>query len=132
MLVGRQLLAVIGRDAVAGECECGERLGIAIARCGFDLGGADAQAALIEVDAVECSAQLDQRRVAARGDIGDDRARLLDDVLGRLPLGKQKSLKALGKIRRIGVEADRHRVSRGKAGPCRPQGGSVNPGPITH
>src|SRR5438477_577660 len=72
------------------------------------------------------------KRGTPRGDIGDDRARLLDDVLGRLPLGKQKSLKALGKIRRIGVEADRHRVSRGKAGPCRPQGGSVNPGPITH
>ncbi len=73
-----------------------------------DLRGVDAQADRVEVDAIEFPAELDQRLVAARDDVGDDRAHRLLDVLRGLALGRKEGGKPLAKSasrvsRRIGM-----------------------------
>ena len=131
MLVRGQLPAVIGLDAVARELECLKRRAIADAGRSLDLAGIDAQSDLLEIDPIEISAELDQRRIAALGDVGDDRAHGRLDVLGRLAFCQEECLEALGEIRRTGIKADRHRASRRNARQWRAIDGSVNPEPIT-
>src|SRR5207244_4945548 len=58
--------------------------------------------------AVEFLGKLDQRAVAARGDIRDDRAHSLLDIGRALALGGEKIAKATLKIGRASIEADRH------------------------
>ena len=131
MLVRGQLPAMIGLDAVACELQRIERLAIAAAGRGLDLGEVDAQSERFQIDPIEFSAELDQCRIAALGDIGDDRPDFGLHVLGGLALGQEKCSEALGEIRRGGVKADRHRASRAKAGQWRAIDGLVNPEPIT-
>src|SRR5439155_27214842 len=59
-------------------------------------------------DAVEFLGQLDEGAVAARGDVGDDRAHRLLDVFGYLALGGEKITEAGGEIGGAAVEADGH------------------------
>ena len=61
--------------------------------------------------------QLDQRRIAALGHIGQDGAHHRFDVGRSLALGGQKGAEALGKIGRARVEADRHGSGSSSARP---------------
>ena len=81
---------------------------------GIELGRGHAQADLVQIDAVEFPAELDQRAVAVAAHIGDDGAHRLLDVLGNLALGGEESGKARGKVRGSAVEAYRHRALSGR------------------
>src|SRR5262249_26578206 len=107
-LVARQLAAVIGLDALARELERGERASVARRGGGGDLVQGDAQAERGEIDTVEFSAELDQRGVAARDHVGDDRLDGVLDVLRGLALGGEEGGKSEGKISVARIEADRH------------------------
>ena len=117
------LALVIGLDAVAGEPKRIERALVAGRRRGIELGRRHAQADLVEIDAVELPAELDQRAVAVLAHIGDDGAHRLIDVGGRLALGGEKSGKARGKVRGSAVEAYRHRALSGREKPGSPVNG---------
>lgn len=117
-IVLRQLAAVIGFDAVARELQCRQGLRITRLLRGVDLGGGDAQAGLGQIDAVELAAVVDERRVAARHDIGDDRAHGLLDVERGLALRVQEDAETGGEIRSLAVELLRHHG--GPAGTARP------------
>ena len=116
-VVLRHLAAVIGLDAVARELERVERAAVAGRGRGVELGCGDAQADLVEIDAVEFPGELDQRAVAVAAHVGDDGAHRLLDVRGRLALGGEKRGKARGKVRGAAVEADRHRALSGREEP---------------
>ena len=77
-------------DAVAGELERVQRLGIASLDRGFDFGRADAQIARLEIEPVEFSRRLDQRRIAARRHVIDDGAGRALDIGGDLALAGEK------------------------------------------
>ncbi len=101
-VVLRQLAAVIDVDPVARELERVERHCIAGPGRGLQFGWRDAQASGLDVDAIELVRQLDQRFIAARRHIRDDRAHRLLDIGGGLALGVQKRAEFLGEIRRRG------------------------------
>ena len=69
----------------------------------------DAQALGCDVNAVEFPRQLDERRVAPRRDIGNDRAHRLFHIGRALALSSEKSGKPRVKIGGPSIEADRHR-----------------------
>ncbi len=121
-LVARQLAAVIGLDAVAGERERVERAPVAGRICGLDLGGRDLEAAGGEIEAIMLAGQLDERRVAVLGHVGQDGAHHRFDVGRSLALGGQKGAEALGKIGRARVEADRHGSGSAPPGPASGRG----------
>ena len=73
-----------------------------------DLVGRHAQAAGVEIDAVELAGQLDERAVAARAHVGNDGAHRLLDVGRGLALGGEEGAETGGKIGGAGVETDRH------------------------
>ena len=100
-------------DAVAGEFERIQRGAIAGFCRGVDFLGADAQATGIEIEPVELSRRLDQRRVAARGDVVDDGAGGKLDIGRYLALHPQEKRESLGEIGAVAVEADRHGGSGG-------------------
>ena len=115
-VVLRQLPAVIGLDPVARERERIERARGRRRACAASISSAVTRRPIrVEIDAVEFLGQLDQRAVAARGDIGDDGAHRLLDVGRRLALGAEKGAEALGKI-----------------GGARCRGGSAWPCPAGH
>ena len=64
-----------------------------------------------EIDAVELATEFDQRFVAARLYVGNNRPHRQLDVGIGLALGVEKRAETLGKIRIAGVEADRHGLS---------------------
>jgi hypothetical protein len=107
-LVLRQLPAVIGVDALAGELQRGERAGLARCGGGRELAGGDAQPDGGEIDPIEFAAELDQRGVATRHHVGDDRLDGVLDVLRGLALGGEKGGKLPGKVGVARIEADRH------------------------
>ena len=107
-LIGRQLATVIGLDAVARELERSQGRAVALRGRGLDVGGGHFQSDLIEVEPVEPARQVDERAVAARHNVGDDRPHGLLDVFRALALGSEESAETLGKVRRARVEADRH------------------------
>jgi len=110
-VVGRPLARVIGLDALARELEGRERVGIARLYRRRDFTGAHLETAGCDVDTVEAARQLDQRVVAARNHVGDDRPRGLLHVLGNLALGVEKSAEALGKIGNARVQPEGHHGS---------------------
>ncbi len=85
-------------DAIGGKLQGVQRLGAAGFARGPDLGCADAQAELGEIDAVELLRQLDERRVAARAHVGEDPGDSGADVVGGLALlaeeGDERRLEA--------------------------------------
>ena len=107
-LVLGQLAAVIGLDPIARQRQRIERGAIAGAGCGIELGRRHAQSGRLDVDTIEFPRELDQRGIAARGDIRNDRADRLLDVRRGLALGVEKNTKPRGEIRGAGVKTDRH------------------------
>ena len=107
-LVLGQLPAMISLDPLAGERKRIERAAVAGGVGHRNLGGSDTQAGRGEVDPIEFLGQLDQRLITARGHVGDDRAHGRFNIGRSLALGVEEGAKALGKIRRAGIEADRH------------------------
>ena len=107
-VVRRLLPPVIGLDAVAREGQRIERAAVAGGGRGVDIGLRHAHAELVEIDAVEFLAELDQRAVAVLPHVVDDGAHRLLDVLRGLALGGEKSGKARREIRGSAVEAYRH------------------------
>ena len=105
---------MIGLDAITRELERGERLRVASFLGRVDLRGADAQARLGQVDAVEFARIVDQGGIAAARHVGDDRADRGFDVRRGLALHVEKRAKPVGKIGRLGVETKRH-----ERGSCR-------------
>ncbi len=67
-----------------------------------------AQADLRQVDAVELAGVVEQRGVAAAGDVGDDGAHGLLDILRSLAFRVQKGAETLGEIRSLSFETQRH------------------------
>ena len=63
---------------------------------------------------VELARRLDQRRIAPRRDVIDDGAGGRLDISRDLPLGREKRLKARGKIGAAAIDADRHGDVSGK------------------
>ena len=110
-VVLRLLPPVVGFDPVTRERKRVEGLAVAGALGRVDLRSADAQPDLAQIDAVEFPGELDQRPVAARGDVGDDGAYGVFDVLRRLALDVQEIAKARLEIGRPAVEAERHEAS---------------------
>ena len=96
---------MIGLDTLTRELERVERLRIAFGGGRVDLGRADAQAGLVEIDPVEFFAVFDQRAVTARDDVGDDGTHGLLDVLRALALNVEKGRKARGKVGALAIEA---------------------------
>jgi hypothetical protein len=70
--VGRHLSPVMRLDAVAGEPQRRQSLGIAGGRSGVDLLALDANATQGEVAAVEAARQVDQRGIAVAAHLVDD------------------------------------------------------------
>ena len=64
---------MIGEHALVGEFQRLQRLAIAGGDRRLDLGRRDAEARARQVDAIEAQRIVDQRRVAARPHVGDDR-----------------------------------------------------------
>ena len=77
-------------NAVGGDLQRRQRLGGARLARGAHLGSRDAQAELGEIDAVELLGKLDQRRIAARAYVGNDRRHGGADIVGGLALLAEK------------------------------------------
>jgi hypothetical protein len=92
-------------DAVAGEFESVERLGVACLHCGVDFAATDAHVLRIEVKAVELARRLEQRDVAARGDIVDNGASISADTSRLAPRkpANRSAKSALLLSRRTGI-----------------------------
>ena len=97
-----------GLDAVAGEFQRFERVGIAGLRRGIDLVGRDAQAACVEREPVEFAGGFDQRGIAARDDVVDDRTGGALDIRRDLALGGEELTELLVEIGAGVVEANGH------------------------
>src|SRR5581483_9489902 len=110
-LVARFLPFVIGLDAIAREFQRVERFRLARFRRHIDVRGADAQAELGKIGAVEFRGKVDERAVATRYDIGDDAAHHLLDVLRRLALLREQRAELRVKIRALAVQTNRHRLA---------------------
>ena len=111
-VVGRQLAAVMGLDAVARQLERGQRLLAACRHGGGDLGLAYANARCGEVEPVEAPRQLEERLVAVLAHLGNDGAHGLVDVLGDLALGGEKGCERALEIGVGGVEMQGHGLPR--------------------
>jgi hypothetical protein len=107
-LVLRHLRAVKGFDAVARELQRLEGFGIAGFYGGVDFGRLYRQARRIQLQPVEFSRRLEQRRIAARSHVIDNGAGRGLDVGRDLALHREKRVKAPGKIGAAGVEANGH------------------------
>ena len=107
-LVGGLLPAVIGLDALARERQGIERAAVAGRRRHVDLIRRHAQAAGVEIDAVEFAGQLDERAVAARAHVGNDGAHRRSTSAAASRLAARNARKRAGKSaalasRRIGM-----------------------------
>ena len=118
--VGRHLAGVIGADALGREFQRGAVPGRDARTGGVDLGGGEAQPVRGQVGAVEAVGQLDQRRVAARPDLGDDPGDHVADIGGILALGRQHGGETRLEIGIGGGQGDGHersfRLGRGVSG----------------
>ena len=95
-------------DAVAGEFQRVERLGVAGLHRGIDFGRGHPQAAGVEFEPVEFARRLDQRRVAARGHVVDDGAGRRLDIGRHLALGGEKVSELPVEIGAAVVETNGH------------------------
>src|SRR5262249_12454644 len=95
-------------DAIARECQRVQGRRVAGLNGGGDLIPADAQAFRLQVEAVEFSGRLEQRRVAAFGDVVDNRPRGRLDVGRDLALGGEELRKSRVEIGAGAVEANGH------------------------
>ena len=80
---------------------------------GIDLAGRDPQGVRLEIEPVEFARGLEQRRVAARGDVIDDGARRRLDIGRNLALGRREN--AANRSVEIGaasLESDGHGAFR--------------------
>ena len=128
-VVLRQLAAVIGLDAVAGERQRVERAAVAGAIRGLDLVGRDLEAGGVDLDAVMLAGELDQRRIAARRHIRQDGAHHRLHIARRLALGVEKGAKARREVGSARIEADRHGSGSHPPAPDGDQGWFGRPGP---
>jgi hypothetical protein len=110
------LLAMEAFDTVAGELKRAQRFGVAGIYCGFDLGRGDPQGAGVKIEAVEFGRRLEQRRIAARGDVVDDGTGGGLDIGRYLALRGKEISESLGEIGAAVVEANGH--GGFPAGPC--------------
>ena len=95
-------------DAVAGEFERSQRLARARRDRRLDLLRRYPQSQPIEIEPVELLRIVLDRPIAACSDVGNDGADCRLDIGRGFALGVEKRAKALRKICRAGVEADRH------------------------
>jgi hypothetical protein len=128
---------VIGLDPVARELQGIKRPPVSRRSRGIEIGPGYLEARVAQIDAVEFPAQLDQRAVAVRPDVGNDGADRLLNVFRDLTLCGEESGKARGKVRGSAVEAYRHcalsaRDKPGFTGSMARGGRRVNPalGPL--
>ena len=110
-LVLRQLAAMERLDAVAGKFQRVQRRAVAGLHRSLDLGRCHAQAGGREFKPIELLGRLDQRRVAARGDVLHDGARGRLDVGGNLALGAEEFPESLVEIGAGAVKSNRHGAS---------------------
>ena len=97
-----------GLDAVAGEFQRIQRRGVAGLHGGIDLRGGDPQGPRIEIEPVELPVRLDQRGIAAGGDVGDDGTSGSLDIRRHLALGGEEVLETLVEIGAAAVQSNRH------------------------
>ncbi len=98
-VVGRHLAAVMGKDAIAGELERGERLGIYGSARVCDLLRRDADADFAQIDAIVARGELDQSGVLIGADFGQDRGNGVVDVARNFALRRQQFREAGLEIR---------------------------------
>ncbi len=96
-------------DALAGEFERGERVAPAGGARPRDLVRRHPHAGGVEGDPIEFLRVIDERRVAARGNVGDDPAHHRLDVGRSLALGVEEGPELAGKIGGAGIEANSHK-----------------------
>jgi hypothetical protein len=99
---------MVGRDPIAGETERIERCTAAGLHRRIDLLGRDRNSGSIEIELVKFACVVLERGVAARRDIGDDRAHGCLDVGGGLALGVEKGAEFPRKIAGANVETNGH------------------------
>ena len=118
-LVFGQLPGMMISDAVAREVERVEGLLRASCNCRFDLGRCHAQAKLTQIHGIEFQRQCDQRLVAGRAHICNDRGNRLIDICGNFALLRQQRLERGLKIFVAGFQAHRHCTfsNCGRSGP---------------
>jgi hypothetical protein len=107
-VVFRKLSFVKGLDPIARKRQCIERARLAGRSRGRDLLGLHPQPDALEIDTVEPAGELDQRAIAARRDICDDRAHRIFHIGRGLPLGGEKCAEARVEVGRADIKADRH------------------------
>jgi len=97
-LVHRQLAGVVLGNTVGRDLQSVQCLGAAGFARGAYLRRADAQSELAEVDAIELLRQVDERRIAARAHVGNDRRDGGADIVGGFALfaeeGDERRLEA--------------------------------------
>ena len=120
-----QLPAVKALDPLGGEAQGGDGLGRRQIRAGGDLGGREAQIVGAEPDPVEPVGVLDERRIAARGDIVDDRRDGIVDIGRALALRREERAERRLEAGIAGAEGEGHNRSTGiRLAPVRKTGGT--------
>ena len=107
-LIHRQLPAMKGLDPLTRERQRLDGFGVASPDRRIDLGRRHAQAPGVEFESVEFLGRLDQRRIAARGDVVDDGAGRPLDIGRHFALGGEKFRKLLVEIGAASVQSKGH------------------------
>ena len=110
VVVGRPLPGVEPLDPLGGELEGGNRLGVAAGREPVDLVRRHPQRLRRKLQPVEPAAVVDQRRVAAGADVGDDRGHRFAHIGRVLALCRQHGRERGLEAGRGAVKPQRHRA----------------------
>ncbi len=111
--IGRHLSPVIGGDPFGCKAQGGKRPFVASTRRRCNLRRRYAQTVGRQGQPIEAFGVVDQRGIAARYHVGDDRRDDRIDIRRRLALGGEQRRESGGKAGRGGIEPKRQAPSRG-------------------